>query len=61
MSAIVNRRKLLESVAILCRTISPTADEVNDTLKALGEVVTDIAGEPVRIVAMTAKKPATPL
>ena len=56
MSAVVNQRKLLETVSVLCRTSNPSAEEVNDALKAMGSVVTDIAGEPVRIVVM-GKKP----
>jgi hypothetical protein len=59
MSPVVNRRKLLEAVSVLCRTSSPNAGEVNEALKTMGAVVSDIAGEPVRIVVMAAKKSAT--
>lgn len=61
MSEVVNRRKLLEAVAVLCRTSSPNADEVNEALKAMGAVVSDLAGEQVRIVVMAAKKSSAPL
>lgn len=49
MSEIINRRKCMDSVRILCTAGSPTQEMVVLAIKSLAQVLTDLSGEEVRL------------
>lgn len=58
MSLIVHKRELGEKVHELIKTNAPTFALVTDVMDSLGSVVSDMCGEPVRLV-IVAVGPAT--
>lgn len=53
MSEVVNRRKLMEAVQVLCKASQPTEDMLMCALDAMGAVVSDMTGIPVQLIAIT--------
>lgn len=49
MNPIVNRRKCMDSVRILCTAGIPTQEMVVLAIKSLAQVITDLSGEEVRL------------
>lgn len=59
MSPVVNRRILLETVQALCKASQPTEEQLTAALDAMGEVVSDMTGIPVQLIAITKRSTTT--